>query len=111
MITRAHIYIQIKRARGYQYFYKKHMVNFLQNVTKIFNILPLLLKELDIVMIRPPNTENNDRIRRQFMKDTKVRKSRIRICEGKTPRPHVQYVQVYEVVKRMISSVAIRPTI
>ena len=79
MITRAYIYIQVKRARGHQYFYKGYVVSFLQNVTKIFNILPLFPEKFDIVIIRPSNTENNDRIRRQFIKDIKVRKSRIRI--------------------------------
>ena len=79
MITRVYIYIQIKRTRSHQYFYKKHIINFLQNVTKIFNILPLLPEKLDIIIVRPPNTENNDRIRRQFIKDTKVRKSCIKI--------------------------------
>ena len=79
MIARTYIYIQIKRTRGRQYFYKRHIISFSQNVTKIFNILPLLPKEFDIVIIRPLNTKNNDRIRRYFMKDIKVRKSYIKI--------------------------------
>ena len=79
IITRAHIYVQVKRTRGHQYFYKEHIISFSQNVTKIFNILPLLPEKLDIIMVRPLNTENNNRIRRQFMKDTKIRKSYIKI--------------------------------
>ena len=91
MIARAYIHIQIKYTRGYQYFYKKHIISFLQNVTKIFNILPLLPKEFDIVIIRPPNTKNNDRIRRQFIKNIKIRKSRIRIWLDFLKKNHPDY--------------------
>ena len=79
IIIRAYIYIQVKRARGHQYFYKKYVISFSQNVTKIFNILPFFFKKFDIIIIRFLNTENNDRIRHQFIKDIKVRKSCIKI--------------------------------
>ena len=79
MITRAYVYIQVKRARGHQYFYQRYIISFLQNVTKIFNILPFFSKKLDIIIIRSSNTKNNDRIRRQFIKNIKVRKSYIKI--------------------------------
>ena len=57
----------------------------------MFNILPLLLKKLDIIIIRPPNIKNNDRIRRQFIKDIKIRKSRIRIWQDFLKKNHLDY--------------------
>ena len=74
------------------------MVNFLQNVTKIFNILPLLSKEFDIIIIRPLNTKNNNRIRRQFIKNTKVRKSYIKIWLDflKENHPDYRYITINE---------------
>ena len=49
-------------------------------------------------MIRPLVIENNDRIRRQFMKDTKVRKSRIRIWLDflKENHPDYRYITINE---------------
>ena len=98
IIARAYIYIQVKRVRGHQYFYKRYVVNFSQNVTKIFNILPLLLKKLDIVIIRLLNIKNNDRIRRQFIKDTKVRKNYIKIQLDflKENHPDYRYIIINE---------------
>ena len=67
------------------------MISFSQNVTKIFNILPLLLKELDIIIIRLLNTKNNNRIRRQFIKNIKVRKSYIKIWLDFLKENHPDY--------------------
>ena len=74
------------------------MISFSQNVAKIFNILPLLPEKLDIVIIRPPNTKNNDRIRHQFIKDTKVRKSYIKIWLNflKENHPDYRYITINE---------------
>ena len=49
-------------------------------------------------MIRFPNTENNDRIRRQFMKDTKIRKSYIKIWLDflKENHPDYRYITINE---------------
>ena len=67
------------------------MVSFSQNVAKIFNILSLFLEQFDIIMIRLLNTENNDRIRRQFIKDIKVRKSYIKIWLDFLKENHPDY--------------------
>ena len=74
------------------------MVSFLQNVAKIFNILSLFSEELDIIIVRLLNIKNNDRIRRQFMKDTKIRKSRIRIWLDflKENYPDYRYIIINE---------------
>ena len=92
------MHIQVKRARGHQYFYKKHIISFSQNVTKIFNILPLFPKELDIIIIRFSNIKNNDRIRYQFMKDTKIRKNYIKIQLDflKENHPDYRYIIINE---------------
>ena len=49
-------------------------------------------------MVRPLNIENNDRIRRQFIKDIKIRKSRIRIWLDflKENYPDYRYIIINE---------------
>ena len=49
-------------------------------------------------MICFPNIKNNDRIRRQFMKDIKIRKSRIRIWLDflKKNHPDYRYITINE---------------
>ena len=49
-------------------------------------------------MVRSPNTENNDRIRHQFMKDIKVRKSCIKIWLDflKENHPDYRYIIIDE---------------
>jgi hypothetical protein len=60
--------------RGVQYKYKGHIVNFLTNLPKVYNRLPLLLEDLDIIIIRLFNWNKDPRMRRQFRVNTKVRR-------------------------------------
>ncbi|KAM4055604.1 PIF1-like helicase [Hirsutella rhossiliensis] len=57
------------------YKYRGHVVHFLRNVGRLFEELPVLPEELDIILLRPPNIEGDPRFRQQFARDFRVRRS------------------------------------
>lgn len=77
LIARVHVFIEVRQVRGQQFKYKGHVVNFLQNTGHIYDTLPLLPKDLDIVLIRPSNASGNPFLDRQFRRDYRVRKSAV----------------------------------
>lgn len=50
LITEAHVHVQIRQIKGQQFSYSGHIVNFMQNVTKVYQKLPLLPSDLDIII-------------------------------------------------------------
>jgi Helitron helicase-like domain at N-terminus/PIF1-like helicase len=75
IIARCHVHMQLKRINGLQYRYTGHCVCFFQNVAKLYNELPLLPHEVDIVLLRPPDIDmSEDRYRRQFAAEFRVRR-------------------------------------
>jgi hypothetical protein len=74
LIARVHCHVEVRQVRGVQYKYKGHVVSFLTNTAKVYNRLPLLPQDLDIILIRPVNWNKDPRMQRQFRKDTRVRK-------------------------------------
>jgi hypothetical protein len=78
VIARAHVQMLVKRVRGHQYHYTGHCVTFLQNIVRTVDVLPNLPSELDIVLLRPPESCTDDlRYRRQFQTDFRVRRGYI----------------------------------
>jgi hypothetical protein len=78
VIARAHVQMLVKRVRGHQYQYTGHCVAFMQNIVRTVNVLPNLPSELDIVLLRPPASHENDpRFRRQFRADFRVRRQHV----------------------------------
>ena len=78
VIARAHVQMLIKRVRGHQYHYTGHCVAFMQNIVRTVNVLPNLPSELDIVLLRPPESCTDDpRYRRQFRTDFRVCRQRV----------------------------------
>jgi ATP-dependent DNA helicase PIF1 len=78
VIARAHVQMLVKRVRGHQYHYTGHCVTFLQNIVRTVDVLPNLPSELDIVLLRPPESCTDDlRYRRQFLTDFRVRRGYI----------------------------------
>ncbi|CAE6994931.1 hypothetical protein PTTW11_00008 [Pyrenophora teres f. teres] len=55
LIARVHCFVEVRQVRGVQYKYKGHVVNFLTNTPKVYNRLPLLPEDLDVILIRPAN--------------------------------------------------------
>ncbi|EEU33379.1 uncharacterized protein NECHADRAFT_56771, partial [Fusarium vanettenii 77-13-4] len=51
LITRVHVYIKYK--------YRGYIIYFLCNISRLFKELPVLPKELDIMLLRPPNIEGD----------------------------------------------------
>jgi hypothetical protein len=78
VIARAHVQMLVKRVRGHQYHYTGHCVTFLQNIVRTVDVLPNLPSELDVVLLRPPESCTDDlRYRRQFRTDFRVRRGHV----------------------------------
>lgn len=77
-IARVHILVEIRQIRGSNHCYRGHIVNLLRDTGKIYSHLPLLPRDLNIVVIRPKNTATNSRLSSQFSKDSIVRRNVIR---------------------------------
>jgi hypothetical protein len=78
-IAKVHTFIEVRQHRGVQYKYKGHICNFLCNVGNIHRKLPLLPRELDIVVVRPANHKDSPGIAQQFKNEYRVRKEAIRM--------------------------------
>jgi hypothetical protein len=78
LIARVHVYVEVRQVRGVQYKYSGHIVNFLRDTGRIYAKLPLLPRDLDIIILRPSNADDDERLRRQFTRDFKVRHQHIR---------------------------------
>ncbi|KAF2832719.1 hypothetical protein CC86DRAFT_241454, partial [Ophiobolus disseminans] len=59
LIARVHCFVEVRQIRGQQFKYRGYVVNFLNNTAKIFNKLPLLPEDLNIIIIRPKNWKDN----------------------------------------------------
>ncbi|KAB2110926.1 hypothetical protein AG0111_0g1920 [Alternaria gaisen] len=78
-IARAHCFVEVRQHRGVQHKYRGHICNFLSNVGKVYDLLPRLPRELDVVVIRPGNHVNVPGIARQFKHEYRVRKGALRV--------------------------------
>ncbi|KAI8710750.1 ATP-dependent DNA helicase [Fusarium sp. LHS14.1] len=75
LIARVHVHVKVLQVRGSQYKYRGHVVHFLRNVGRLFEELPVLPEDLDIVLLRPPNMEGDPHFQQQFARDFRVRRS------------------------------------
>ncbi|KAJ3517269.1 hypothetical protein NM208_g14729 [Fusarium decemcellulare] len=64
LIARVHVHVNIMLVRGQQYKYRGHVVHFLREVGLVYNQLPLLPQELNIVLLRPANTSSHANLSR-----------------------------------------------
>ena len=65
------------QVRGQQYKYRGHVVHFLRDVGKVYSELPLLPKDLDIVILRPRGSEGVEQMTRQFGRRFRVRRAAV----------------------------------
>jgi len=80
LIARVHVYIDVRLIRGQQYRYSKHCVSFLRDTGSLFDQLPRLPRDLDIVILRPRNSAtNNAHTIRAFRTDFRVRRHAIEV--------------------------------
>ncbi|KAK0709842.1 hypothetical protein B0T26DRAFT_426625 [Lasiosphaeria miniovina] len=78
LIARVHVFLDVRLVRGQQYRYSKHCVSFLRDTGSLYNQLPRLPRELDIVIVRPRQSENNNAyLIRSFRADFRVRRAAI----------------------------------
>ena len=66
-----------RQVRGQQYKYRGHVVHFLRDVGKVYSELPLLPKDLDIVILRPRGSEAVEQMDRQFRNRFRVRRAAV----------------------------------
>lgn len=78
-ISRVHVHVEVCHVRGLQYKYIGHVCSFLSNTAKVYSQLPLLPRELDMVILKPSNYAENPRLNRQFLRDYTVEQECIRI--------------------------------
>lgn len=91
LIARVHVHVKVLQVRGAQYKYRGHVVHFLRNVGRLFEELPLLPEELDIILLRPPNIEGDPCFQQQFARDFQVRRSCLLIWLHYLRRHHRGY--------------------
>ncbi|EED12765.1 conserved hypothetical protein [Talaromyces stipitatus ATCC 10500] len=77
LIARVHVFVEVRRVRGQQYKYSGHVVNFLRDTARVYNTLPLLPRNLEIILLRPANASTDPRLQRQFIHDFRVRRERV----------------------------------
>ena len=82
LIVRVYIHVQVISICGAQYKYSGYIVNFLYNVGTVYSQFPRLLKELDVIILRPYNAPIYDRLRRQFRRNFHMRRKVIRTWFG-----------------------------
>ena len=56
LIAQVHVHLQVWQIKGQQYKYKHHIVNFMQNTTKVYDKLPLLVTDLDVSCLNSVQT-------------------------------------------------------
>ena len=75
LISRVHVFIEVRQIRGQQYRYRGHIVHFLRDTGRVYSQLPLLPQDLDIIVLQPSNAQSNPRMGRQFVRDFRVRRA------------------------------------
>ena len=76
LLARVHTFMEIRHHRGMQYKYRGHICHFAVNIAKVFNRLPRIPAELNVIILKPPagKDDNPVAVNRQFRKDYKVRR-------------------------------------
>jgi hypothetical protein len=94
LIARVHVHVEVFLYRGQQYKYRGHVVNFLRDVGKVYSQLPRLPRELDIILLRPSNFNQQPHVVRQFRRNFYVKQSNIRIWLAYLVANHPAYRDV-----------------
>ncbi|PON19971.1 hypothetical protein TGAM01_v211164 [Trichoderma gamsii] len=93
LIARVHVHVKVLQVRGAQYKYRGHVVHFLRNVGKLFEELPVLPENLDIILLRPP-VDGDPLLQPQFARDFRVRRSCLLIWLQYLQRHHQGYREI-----------------
>ena len=79
LIAKVHVFIQVRQVKGVQYRYREHTVSFARNIVKLYQGLPLIPEELEVIYLKPGNVGENPQFGRQHNRDLKVRRRRIEV--------------------------------
>ena len=79
LIAKVHVFIQVRQVKGVQYRYREHIVSFARNIVKLYERLPLIPEELEVIYLKPGNVGENPQFGRQHNRDLKVRRRRIEV--------------------------------
>ena len=60
IISPVHVFTQVRQVRGAQYRFKGHVVFFSKNIGKVYNQLPLLPEELEVIILKPKNNTSHN---------------------------------------------------
>lgn len=74
LIARVHVYVEVRQIRGAQYRYTGNVVNFYRKSSALFAKLPQLPENIDVLILKPSNTNTSNRLQRQFSHDHHVRR-------------------------------------
>ncbi|OXV12228.1 hypothetical protein Egran_00009 [Elaphomyces granulatus] len=77
VISRVHVSVEVCRVRGQQYKYSGHIVSFRRDTGRVYNTLPLLPRNLEVILLRPANTSGDPRLQRQLIHDFRVRRENV----------------------------------
>lgn len=77
LISRVQVFLEMRLVRGQQYRYQGHVVHFLRDIGRVYDQLPLVPAELDVILLRPSDADENPGMRRQFTQDFRVRRHAI----------------------------------
>jgi ATP-dependent DNA helicase PIF1 len=77
LIARVHVYLDVRIIRGQQYRYSKHCVSFLRNTSQLFDQLPRLPKDLELVALRPKSIATDAHAIRLFGKQMRINRLHI----------------------------------
>ena len=77
MISLIYVFTQVHQIQHIQYRFKKHIIFFTKNIGKVYIQLPLLPKELEIIILKSKNNTLHNQVLHQHDHDFKVRQARI----------------------------------
>lgn len=77
LISRVHVQVQVFQYRGQQYRYRGYVIRFLRDIGNVYSQLPLLPRELDLILLRPRNISAQPHMLRQFSGQFRVRQGYI----------------------------------
>lgn len=75
LIARVHTAVNVLTIKGQQYKYRGHVAHFLRDIAKVYNKLPMLPNELDVLILRPRNLRTDEIA--SFNREFRVRRSAI----------------------------------
>lgn len=77
LIARIHIFIDVRLIRGQQYRYSKHCVSFLRETGQLFDQLPRLPGELQLVALRPKSAAGDAHAIRSFHQQLRINRNHV----------------------------------